>query len=275
MRFFFVFAAYAAALRGGPVKRVRLAVRPAGAAPASSVPTERPREVDRNVALEAARRQHYAARVLEGAPERVERVPGDAAARRRYARDGVCVLENFFDAALFGELEASAAATVARLKPETMESVAVGRWGCFLEPGDAVVAALACERTVQRLRYVVGDARLEAADYPVEMRRYPVGSAMGWHRDEALYEEPQIECVFTLANSSDSETQWETADGSLERKWMPPNSLLVVKAEGAAHGVTPVTEGDRLIAKYVLSASRVKLQAWYDNLDSYREAPQP
>ena len=42
--------------------------------------------------------------------------------------------------------------------------------------------------------------------------------------------------------------------------------------------VTPVTAfsvGDRVIAKYVLTASPVKLQAWYDNLDSYRDMAQP
>ena len=61
----------------------------------------------------------------------------------------------------------------------------------------------------------------------------------------------------------------------LESKWLPPNSLLVVRAEGASHGVSAVTVGDRVIAKYVLTASPVKLQAWYDNLDSYRDMAQP
>ncbi|KAK7241592.1 protein polyubiquitination [Aureococcus anophagefferens] len=200
---------------------------------------------------------------------------GDAAAARKYARDGVCVVESFFEPVVFAALAREADAKRPALRPETMESVAVGRTGCFLAPADAIVAALSGPEAVGRLRAILGDDRLVPADFPVELRAYPVGAAMGWHKDEALYDEPQLECVLTLCNSSDSETHWENADGSLESKWLPPNSLLVVRAEGASHGVSAVTVGDRVIAKYVLTASPVKLQAWYDNLDSYRDMAQP
>ena len=114
---------------------------------------------------------------------------------------------------------------------------------------------------------------MEPADFPVELRRYPVGSSMGWHKDEVLYEEPQLEVVLTLENTSDSQTRWERADGSVRGAWLPPNSLLLVKAEGATHGVTTVRRGDRLIAKFVLTASPIKLQAWYDNILSYQAQP--
>ena len=43
--------------------------------------------------------------------------------------------------------------------------------------------------------------------------------------------------VLTLENTSDSQTRWERADGSVRGAWLPPNSLLLVKAEGATHGV--------------------------------------
>ena len=48
-------------------------------------------------------------------------------------------------------------------------------------------------------------------------------------------------------------------------------------AAAAAGGAAPraLRAGDRVIAKYVLTASPVKLQAWYDNLDSYRDMAQP
>ena len=82
----------------------------------------------------------------------------------------------------------------------------MGRQGCFLEPGDAVVRELVSDETVARLRRVAGDDFLAPADFPVELRRYPVGSSMGWHKDEALYEKPQLEVVLTLSNTSDSET---------------------------------------------------------------------
>ena len=77
--------------------------------------------------------------------------------------------------------------------------------------------------------------------------------------------------VLTLENTSDSETRWERADGRVSGRWLPPNSLLLVRAEGASHGVTPVRTGDRVIAKFVLTASPVKLQSWYDNILSYQE----
>ena len=196
----------------------------------------------------------------------------DIEARLAFARDGLCVVEDFFDDETFAACQRSARRQ-RELKPETLESVAVGRLGCFLEPRDPVVVALSRPESVERLRRICGDERLEPADFPVELRRYPVGSSMGWHKDEVLYEEPQLEVVLTLENTSDSQTRWERADGSVRGTWLPPNSLLLVKAEGATHGVTTVRRGDRLIAKFVLTASPVKLQAWYDNILSYQAQP--
>ena len=196
----------------------------------------------------------------------------DVEARLAFARDGLCVVEDFFDDATFAACQRSARRQ-RELKPETLESVAVGRLGCFLEPRDPVCVALSRPESVERLRRICGDDRLEPADFPVELRRYPVGSSMGWHKDEVLYEEPQLEVVLTLENTSDSQTRWERADGSVRGAWLPPNSLLLVKAEGATHGVTTVRRGDRLIAKFVLTASPVKLQAWYDNILSYQAQP--
>ena len=196
----------------------------------------------------------------------------DVEARLAFARDGLCVVEDFFDDETFAACQ-RAARRQKELKPETLESVAVGRLGCFLEPRDPVVVALSRPESVERLRRICGDERLEPADFPVELRRYPVGSSMGWHKDEVLYEEPQLEVVLTLENTSDSQTRWERADGSVRGTWLPPNSLLLVKAEGATHGVTTVRRGDRLIAKFVLTASPIKLQAWYDNILSYQAQP--
>ena len=196
----------------------------------------------------------------------------DVEARLAFARDGLCVVEAFFDDATFAACQRSARRQ-RELKPETLESVAVGRLGCFLEPRDPVCVALSRPESVERLRRICGDDRLEPADFPVELRRYPVGSSMGWHKDEVLYEEPQLEVVLTLENTSDSQTRWERADGSVRGAWLPPNSLLLVKAEGATHGVTTVRRGDRLIAKFVLTASPIKLQAWYDNILSYQAQP--
>jgi hypothetical protein len=68
------------------------------------------------------------------------------------------------------------------------------------------------QRVAERISGLVGQKVLPA-DVPVEYRVYPVGSSMEWHQDVALYTEPQYELVFTLENTSDSQTQWQDADG--------------------------------------------------------------
>ena len=98
----------------------------------------------------------------------------DVEARLAFARDGLCVVEDFFDDETFAACQ-RAARRQKELKPETLESVAVGRLGCFLEPRDPVVVALSRPESVERLRRICGDDRLEPADFPVELRRYPVG----------------------------------------------------------------------------------------------------
>ena len=156
------------------------------------------------------------------------------------------MVEDFFDDATFAACQRSAR-RAKELKPETLESVAVGRLGCFLEPRDPVCVALSRPESVERLRRICGDDRLEPADFPVELRRYPVGSSMGWHKDEVLYEEPQLEVVHAGEHVGLADALGARADGSVRGAWLPPNSLLLVKAEGATHGVTTVRRGDRLI----------------------------
>ena len=140
---------------------------------------------------------------------------------------------------------------------------------------ERALAALASPEAEAHVSALVGEkvAAEDARIFPVDLRVYRGGASMGWHKDEVLYEEPQLEVVLTLENTSDSQTRWERADGSVRGAWLPPNSLLLVKAEGATHGVTTVRRGDRLIAKFVLTASPIKLQAWYDNILSYQAQP--
>ena len=228
----------------------------------------------RSHAADAATTKLFRADPAAAGDTTAERVRGFGrrGAPRVRARDGLCVVEDFFDDATFAACQRSARRQ-RELKPETLESVAVGRLGCFLEPRDPVCVALSRPESVERLRRICGDDRLEPADFPVELRRYPVGSSMGWHKDEVLYEEPQLEVVLTLENTSDSQTRWERADGSVRGAWLPPNSLLLVKAEGATHGVTTVRRGDRLIAKFVLTASPTPRGVVYDNILSYQAQP--
>ena len=46
--------------------------------------------------------------------------------------------------------------------------------------------------------------------------RYSSGAFMAWHRDDALFTEPQVEVVFTVTNRSDSVTQWRDVEGTVQ-----------------------------------------------------------
>ena len=91
-------------------------------------------------------------------------------------------------------------------------------------------------------------------EHPIEYRVYQQGSHMDWHKDDLLYAKPQLECVLTLENDSDSLTQYHTTYGtkSIHTK---PNSLLIVFGDGALHRVTPLNRGHRSIMKFVLMQS--------------------
>lgn len=181
---------------------------------------------------------------------------------------GVAHIENFLSPRVFRELQREARGFVAQLQPETVEAVAKGRWGMYLSPGSTTSRVLRSADVRDALRRVTG-RDLEASDFPVELRRYPLHSSMDWHHDEPIYEEPQVELVYTLDNDTDSETQWETRDGRIVSRFMRPNSLLVVEADGVKHRVTPVTRGNRMIVKFAYTSCREKLPSWYDNLDAY------
>lgn len=88
---------------------------------------------------------------------------------------------------------------------------------------------------------------------PIEYRRYPVGcSGMGWHRDTPLIGK-QYECVYTVTNTSDSQTLYKDFFGRVHSVWTEPGSLIVVQAGGVRHAVTPVTRGERSIVKFVFT----------------------
>lgn len=91
---------------------------------------------------------------------------------------------------------------------------------------------------------------------PIEYRKYEVGSGgMKWHRDISLIGQ-QYECVYTLTNTSDSMTIRRDWLGNEHAVWAEPNSLLVVRAQGVMHGVSPVTTGERSIVKFVFCDSQ-------------------
>ena len=104
--------------------------------------------------------------------------------------------------------------------------------------------------------------------FPIEHRIYPNGSkGMKWHIDTLLYDLPQYEAVFTVNNNSDSVTEW--IDDSRKRQWTEPNSLLLVKAQGDYHSVTPVNQGRREILKLIYTQSKNPNENFYKELGRF------
>jgi len=106
-----------------------------------------------------------------------------------------------------------------------------------------------------------------AEEVPLEVRIYEkVGAGMAWHVDDVLYDEPQIEVVFTLENTSNCRTMWkdvtiaDTAHQLMEVETLP-NSILLIKAGdgGFPHCVSSLKVGKRVILKcaFVKEGSKV------------------
>ena len=105
---------------------------------------------------------------------------------------------------------------------------------------------------LQWFRTVFQDPTLEVStDLPIELRVYPTGSlGMKWHQDTPLGQ--KYECVYTVANTSDSQTLYRDFWGRTHAVWTEPNSLVIVRPNDVWHGVTPVTQGERTIIKFAL-----------------------
>ena len=74
---------------------------------------------------------------------------------------------------------------------------------------------------------------------------------MGLHSDLVMYDVPQTEMVYTIRNDSDSEFQWIDSKHRLHSFRPQANDLVLVRANGPFHGVTPVHHGSRDIVKFV------------------------
>ena len=104
-----------------------------------------------------------------------------------------------------------------------------------------------------------GKRKIELApEIPVEVRLYEqVGASMAWHRDDIMYDPPQLEVVFTLENNSDCVTMWKMQANNanaqnneeIHSQETNPNSLLLLLAGGPDHCVTSLKRGRRAILK--------------------------
>lgn len=94
--------------------------------------------------------------------------------------------------------------------------------------------------------------KIYPSEFPIEHRIYHRDSSgMRWHKDTLLYTKPQYEAIYTIDNQSKSMTQWKDETEKLHEIWTEPNSLLIVKADGYNHHVTPPLTGEREILKLI------------------------
>ena len=111
------------------------------------------------------------------------------------------------------------------------------------------------QQNINKINKIVG-TELFKSDFPIEYRIYPTKSpGMHCHTDTLLYDLPQYEAVLTINNTSDSYTTWYSYNKEERRIYTKPNSLLLVKAKGNRHCVSPINKGERSIMKYIYSQS--------------------
>ena len=84
---------------------------------------------------------------------------------------------------------------------------------------------------------------------------------MEWHIDDVLYKPEQIEVVYTIDNVSDCMTMWKSQEQQqslvndekqkslIQSVQTTPNSVILIKAGGVMHKVSPLTVGKRTILK--------------------------
>ena len=111
------------------------------------------------------------------------------------------------------------------------------------------------QHTINKINKIVGK-KLFKSDFPIEYRIYPTKSpGMQCHTDTLLYNLPQYEAVLTINNTSDSYTTWYSYNKEEHKIYTKPNSLLLVKAKGNRHCVSPINKGERTIMKYIYTQS--------------------
>lgn len=187
-----------------------------------------------------------------------------------FVRDGLRVVQNFLPPEVFSQI----CDACRRLRPSMkreQNTLAYGRVGCFVDSRSPIRALLTSREVAEKVARVVGQP-MEASPYPVELRCYRVGAEMVWHKDDVLYDIPQVELVICLDNNSDARTEWINPHGEHALEWTPPNTALFVRAgeTGAAHRVTPVKRGERTILKMVwIAPGSTPLPAFFEHLDAF------
>ena len=184
---------------------------------------------------------------------------------------GAAYRENVLQPHEFKLLQIEANKVKTQMKREK-NSIATKRLGLRLDKRSHATRALLQSPRVQNMVADITRQKIQPLDYPIELRNYPIGSSMNWHQDDLLTQPPQLECIFTLENTSDSFTEWRHSDGTTESIWTLPNSLLIMLAGplGPIHRVTTVRRGERSILKFALVNECVtKQEGFEEHINSF------
>ena len=135
-----------------------------------------------------------------------------------------------------------------------LDPKASGRLMYVINNNHPIVGVICSKEFINQVRIMTGNKNLKPnLDIPIEYRKYVVGSHMDWHKDtQMLPDQLQYECVITLTNNSDSSTLLKYENG-IKNIRTKPNSILIVRAKGITHMVTPLAKGERTILKIVFS----------------------
>ena len=113
--------------------------------------------------------------------------------------------------------------------------------------------------------------KIYPSEFPIEHRFYPSDSpGMQWHKDLLMYEKPQYEGIFTIRNTSKSVTEWVDKDDKTQSLWTEPNSLLIVKAQGYPHHVTPLVKGNREILKLIYTQTHKTNESYDEEMKRFK-----
>ena len=182
---------------------------------------------------------------------------------------GIIYIENVFPKEIFQKIlnHCHTHYSINKLKTDYMVNDTNSRKGTHIHNG-YIRELLSDTKFQNMINYLVNNCDKDVctikdknylSEFPIEYRLYPTGSqGMDWHIDTLLFEKPQYELVYTIKNTSDSATEWLDKNDNKHIIKTKPNSLIIVKALGPAHSVTPITEGDRSILKFIFSDSNKK-----------------
>ncbi|KAL3909377.1 MAG: hypothetical protein SGPRY_009450, partial [Prymnesium sp.] len=175
--------------------------------------------------------------------------PSQCASARSFQKAGVVYLPRFLQDDLFEQVLRECRTYKSSMKLEK-DSIAAGRRGRVLERRSIASKTFYSDSMASRLQTLLGvPSPFFPSDFPVELRHYPRGSGMQWHKartqqggnrvqpschvcvqDDLMYTKPQCECVFTLENDSNSKTEWIDAQMVEVSLWTEPNSMVVFLA---------------------------------------------